>query len=92
MADRTDPPARTTRTVTAHIPIELAEAIDRLAAQYDRPRGWIIKTALADYVDIEERRLIQTIDALAEIQSGQFVTQESMEQWAGLSTGASETV
>lgn len=32
-----------TRVVTAHIPRELAEQIDKLAARLDRPKGWIVK-------------------------------------------------
>ena len=83
MTDRTDPPPRTTRTVTAHIPIELAEAIDRLAAQYDRPRGWIIKTALADYVDIEERRFHLTLAAsdFAHNHPDQLVPHTTIQKW-----------
>lgn len=32
-----------TRVITAHIPVEIAEKIDELAANYDRSRGWIVK-------------------------------------------------
>ncbi len=35
-----------TRVVTAHIPNELAEQIDQLAARLDRPKGWIVKQTL----------------------------------------------
>lgn len=73
-----------TRTITAHIPVELAEKLDKLAEQYDRSRGWIIKTALADYIDIEEYRLHATLEAsaFAHAHPEKLISQESMEKWA----------
>lgn len=40
----------TTRVLTAHVPLPLAEKVDELAARLDRSRGWIIKQALAAWV------------------------------------------
>lgn len=45
-----------TRVVTAHIPIELAEQVDELAARLDRPKGWIVKQALISWVALEAKR------------------------------------
>ena len=45
-----------TRVVTAHIPNELAEQIDQLAARLDRPKGWIVKQALTSWVALEAKR------------------------------------
>jgi predicted transcriptional regulator len=39
-----------TRILTAHVPLPLAEKIGELAARLDRPRGWIVKQALQDWV------------------------------------------
>jgi predicted transcriptional regulator len=44
-----------TRVLTAHVPLPLAEKVDQLAARLDRSRGWIIKQALAAWVDEHER-------------------------------------
>ncbi|MFC5428011.1 ribbon-helix-helix domain-containing protein [Paraburkholderia denitrificans] len=49
-------PDATTRVLTAHVPLPLAEKVDRLAARLDRSRGWIIRQALAAWIDEEEAR------------------------------------
>ena len=46
----------TTRVLTAHVPLPLAEKVDRLAARLDRSRGWIIRQALAAWIDQEDER------------------------------------
>ena len=45
-----------TRVLTAHVPIPLAEKVDQLAARLDRSRGWIIRQALAAWIEQEEAR------------------------------------
>ncbi len=35
-----------TKVLTAHVPLVLADKVDRLVAQLDRSRGWIVKQAL----------------------------------------------
>ena len=45
-----------TRVVTAHIPNELAEQIDQLAARLDRPKKWIVKQALTSWIALEAKR------------------------------------
>ena len=42
-----------TKVVTAHIPLPLAEKVDRMAARLERSRGWIVKQALAAWIDQE---------------------------------------
>ncbi|SEQ52325.1 ribbon-helix-helix domain-containing protein [Sphingobium sp. YR768] len=36
-----------TRVITAHVPTDLADQVDALAARLDRSRGWIMKQALS---------------------------------------------
>ncbi|GGD69530.1 ribbon-helix-helix domain-containing protein [Caballeronia grimmiae] len=45
-----------TRVITAHVPLPLAEQVDELAARLDRSRGWIIRQALAAWIEQEEAR------------------------------------
>ena len=45
-----------TRVVTAHLPQELAEKLDGLADQLDRPRGWLVKEAVEAYVGLDSYR------------------------------------
>ena len=43
-----------TKVLTAHVPMELADKVDQMAARMERSRGWIVKQALADWIDLEE--------------------------------------
>ncbi len=46
----------TTRVLTAHVPLELAEKVDQLAGRLDRSRGWIVRQALIAWIEQEEAR------------------------------------
>jgi predicted transcriptional regulator len=39
-----------TRVVTAHPPADLARKLDGLAERLDRPKGWIVKEAIASFI------------------------------------------
>jgi predicted transcriptional regulator len=71
-----------TRVITAHVPTELAEKVDRLAELYDRPRGWVIKQALKAWVLTEEEKDRLTLEALADIDAGNSVPHEDIMAWA----------
>lgn len=71
----------TTRVVTAHVPIPLAEKVDALAERLDRSRGWIVKQALAAWVDQEEERRRLTLDALADVDAGRVIDHQAVEDW-----------
>ena len=72
----------TTRVVTAHVPKDLAQKLDGLAERLDRPRGWLVKEALAHYISLEDERHRQTQEALAEVDSGKTVDHIDVEAWA----------
>lgn len=40
-----------TRSVTAHVPIELAERVDDIAERPERSKNWIVKQALTAWLD-----------------------------------------
>ncbi len=71
-----------TRVVTAHIPAELAEQIDEIAARLDRPKGWIVKQALASWVAVEARREQLTREGLADVDAGRTIDHASITAWA----------
>jgi predicted transcriptional regulator len=71
-----------TRVVTAHLPAELAEKLDDLAERLDRPKGWIVKEAVASYVALEEKRRRLTVEALADVDAGRTVEHAEVEVWA----------
>jgi predicted transcriptional regulator len=72
----------TTRVVTAHLPRELAQKLDGLADELDRPRGWLVKEAVEAYIGLAEERRRETAEALAEVDSGQVIEQAEVEAWA----------
>ena len=78
-----------TRVVTAHVPLQLAEKVDLLAARLERSKGWIIKQALSAWVDQEEERSRLTREALADVDAGRVIDQQAVMDWANsLSTDA----
>jgi predicted transcriptional regulator len=77
----------TTKVLTAHVPLELAEKVDQLAARLERSRGWIIKQALSAWIEQEEERRRLTLEALADVDAGHVIDQHAVEAWAtGLDT------
>jgi len=71
-----------TKVLTAHVPIPLAEKIDQVAARLDRSRGWIVKQALAAWIDQEEERRRLTLEALDDVDAGRVIEHESITEWA----------
>ena len=70
-----------TKVLTAHIPLPLAHQTEAHANRLERSKGWIIKEALADWVDREEERDRLTQEALLDIDRGLFVSHEEVEDW-----------
>jgi predicted transcriptional regulator len=71
-----------TRVITAHVPFGLAEKVDAMAARLDRSRGWVMKQALAAWVDQEEARHRLTLEALADVDAGRVVDHGAVLAWA----------
>ena len=71
-----------TRVVTAHLPTGLAGKLDELAARTERSRGWIVKQAVAAWIDQEEERHKLTLEALADVDAGRVIDHESVRAWA----------
>ena len=71
-----------TRVVTAHIPLDLIEKVDALAEQLERPRGWIVKKALAAWVEEEELRDRLTCEAMDEADRGLLIDDDEVKAWA----------
>ena len=71
-----------TRVVTAHLPTDLAEKLDDIAERLDRPKGWIVKEAIALYVALEEKCHRSTLEALADVDAGRTLEHAEVELWA----------
>jgi predicted transcriptional regulator len=70
-----------TRVLTAHVPVELAETLDEYSARLERPRSWIVKQALRDWVERENERMRLTLEGLADIDAGRVVDDETVKTW-----------
>lgn len=71
-----------TKVLTAHIPLGLAEKVDAMAARLERSRGWVMKQALAAWVDQEEERHRMTLEALADVDAGRVIDPQAVQAWA----------
>lgn len=71
-----------TKVLTAHVPLSLAEKVDRMAARLERSRGWIVKQALTAWLAEEEERARLTREALADVTAGRLVDHGAVEAWA----------
>ena len=71
-----------TKVLTAHVPRQLAERVDQIAARLERSRGWIVKQALMAWVEQEEERSRLTREALADVDAGQVIDHQAVQAWA----------
>jgi predicted transcriptional regulator len=71
-----------TKVLTAHIPLPLAEKVDQIAARLERSRGWVMKQALAAWVDQEEERRRLTLEALDDVDTGRLIDHQAVRAWA----------
>lgn len=71
-----------TRVLTAHVPILLAEKVDKIAARLERSRGWIMKQALSAWIEQEEERTRLTREALADVDAGHVIDHQAVQAWA----------
>ena len=73
---------QTTKVLTAHVPLPLAEKVDRIAARIERSRGWIVKQALSAWIEQEEERRQLTLEALLDVDAGRLIDHQSVQAWA----------
>jgi len=71
-----------TRSVTAHVPVDLADRIDEIATRLERSKNWIVRQALADWLDQEEERNRLTREALADVDAGHVIDHQAISEWA----------
>jgi len=71
-----------TRSVTAHVPVELAERVDEIADRLDRSKNWIVRQALCAWLDQEDERNRLTREALADVDAGRVISHQAVQAWA----------
>lgn len=70
-----------TQPVTAHLPVDLVQELDRYAERLERSRGWIVKEAVGDWLGREAERERLTREALASADAGRLIDHERVEEW-----------
>jgi predicted transcriptional regulator len=71
-----------TRVLTADVPLPLAERLDRLAEQLERPADAIVQEALDAWIVREEERHRLTLEGLADVDAGRLIDHTAVEAWA----------
>lgn len=71
-----------TRVLTAHVPLALAEKVERMAGRLERSRGWIVKQALSAWLEQEEEKHRLTLEGLADVDAGLVLDQQAVQAWA----------
>lgn len=74
--------AAPTKVVTAHVPRDLAEKVDAAASRLDRSRGWVVKQALAAWVDQEDERHRMTLEGLSDVDAQRVIDDRAIQAWA----------
>lgn len=74
--------AKPMRTVTAHVPVDLAERVDAIAERLERSKNWIVRQALSAWIDQEDERSRLTREALDDVDAGRVVDHQAVQAWA----------
>ncbi|MEZ2759641.1 CopG family ribbon-helix-helix protein [Providencia vermicola] len=72
----------TTKVLTAHVPLVMADKVDEIAARLERSRGWVMKQALSMWIAQEEMRDTLTREALSDVESGRVIDNQAVQDWA----------
>ena len=65
-------------TTTVRLDPEMREQLDRMAEQMDRPRAWIIKEAVTQYLERETWFRAEVQKGLDDAEAGRVISHEQM--------------
>lgn len=71
-----------TKVLTAHVPLPLADKVDQMASTLKRSRSWIMEQALSAWIAQEETRDRLTQEALANVDAGLLIDHLAVQAWA----------
>jgi len=63
---------------TVRLDTEIREQLDKMAEQMDRPRAWIIKEAVAQYLERETWYLAETQKGIDDMEAGREISHDEM--------------
>ena len=65
-------------TTTVRLDPEIREQLDTMAAQIDRPRAWIIKEAIAQYLERETWCLAEVQKGIDDAEAGRVISHDEV--------------
>lgn len=71
-----------TKVLTAHVPLSMADKVDHIASRLERSRTWVIKQALSAWIEQEEERDRMTQAAMQDIDAGNVIDHQAVQAWA----------
>lgn len=71
-----------TRTITAPLPVDMAEKVDAWAEKNGRTRSWLVREAVGQFLAREAQRDVLIREALTAVDKGQLIPHEDMIAWA----------
>lgn len=63
---------------------EIEGPLEHLAIKLDRSKNYLINQAIKEYLErrsVEEKRWIETLDAIDSIKSGKFIDEKEVNDW-----------
>ena len=63
---------------TVRLDPEIREQLNKMAAQMDRPRAWIIKEAVAQYLERETWYLAEVQKGIDDMEAGREISHDEM--------------
>ena len=70
------------RVVTAKLPDDVAARMDQIAERIERSKSWIVREAVVQWMDEEQRRYTITMDAIKDVDEGRMIDHENLKVWA----------
>jgi predicted transcriptional regulator len=68
------------RVITAKLDDELVEQLDVVAERIERSKSWIVREAVQEWLNEEQRRYELTLEALRDVDEGRTYSQEEVEK------------
>lgn len=68
----------TNGTITIRTSAEILAALGKLADSMDRPRNWVIESALKSYLDTQSWQVEGIKEALGSLDRGEYVSHEDV--------------
>jgi RHH-type rel operon transcriptional repressor/antitoxin RelB len=65
--------------LSVRLPPALKAKLDKIAAGMDRPRNWVVKRALEDYVAAQTWQIAQIRHGLKDAEAGRFASEAEVE-------------